>query len=365
MSRTPIVSPILARLLAVFATAGLVIGLSGVPATAADTKMTATRTVNIRAAASTSSKVLGGLLRGQSVTAVSTANGWTKVRFSTSSAYVATRYLARGTKIAAPVTVAGNGLRVTTAAVTLRSGPSTSKEAIKTLAVGTRVNATGRSRDSYAEVATTYGRGWLGTRYLARATGLPAVVGRGYATANVNVRAGTTATAKIVATVRKGTQLSLTGLEENGRSQVLYAGATRWVVTSLTSTRRPATTAPTAYPVEKGLTPRTIAFHRASREAWPQITTYYGYRNDPGSDHGTGNALDIMIPNYKTASGKALGQQIAEWARANQKLYGINYVIWNQRIWSVGRASEGWRLMADRGGDSANHKNHVHITVYG
>ena len=28
------------------------------------------------------------------------------------------------------------------------------------------------------------------------------------------------------------------------------------------------------------------------------------------------------------------------------------------------RDSEGWRYMADRGGDSANHKNHVHITVF-
>ena len=42
-----------------------------------------------------------------------------------------------------------------------------------------------------------------------------------------------------------------------------------------------------------------------------------------------------------------------------------SYVIWNQRIWNIQRNGEGWRYMADRGGDSANHKNHVHITVYG
>ena len=60
-----------------------------------------------------------------------------------------------------------------------------------------------------------------------------------------------------------------------------------------------------------------------------------------------------------------VGQEVANWARANAKTLGIQYVIWNQRIWNVQRDKEGWRPMADRGGDSANHKNHVHITVYG
>ena len=61
----------------------------------------------------------------------------------------------------------------------------------------------------------------------------------------------------------------------------------------------------------------------------------------------------------------ALGDDLAAWTRAHAKQLGIQYVIWNQRIWNVQRDKEGWRPMADRGGDSANHKNHVHITVYG
>jgi uncharacterized protein YgiM (DUF1202 family) len=356
-------APALARLSALVATAGLLVGASSAPAAAVDTQMTATQTVNIRAAASTSSKVLGGLVRGQTVTAVSTSSGWTKIRFSTSTAYIASRYIAKGVKIAAPVTISGRGAKVTTAALKLRSGPSTSKEVVKTLPAGVRVNAMGRSRDSYVEVATTYGRGWLTTRYLARAAGLPAVVAAGYATANVNVRDGSSPTSKVVATVAKGAKLNLTGIEENSRSQVLYAGTTRWVITTLVSVRKPAASNPITYPVEEGLTPRTIALHRASRQAWPQVTTYYGLRNDPGSDHYTGNGLDIMIPSYTTTSGKALGQKIADWAVANQQRYGVQYVIWNQQIWNVSRASDGWRAMADRGNDSANHKNHVHVSM--
>jgi hypothetical protein len=72
-----------------------------------------------------------------------------------------------------------------------------------------------------------------------------------------------------------------------------------------------------------------------------------------------------MIPNYKSASGKALGQKVALWAKANAKTLGVEYVIWNQHIWNIRRDKEGWRYMANRGGDSANHKNHVHITVFG
>ena len=74
------------------------------------------------------------------------------------------------------------------------------------------------------------------------------------------------------------------------------------------------------------------------------------------TDHSTGRALDLMIPNYRSASGKALGYDVAAWAKANAKSLGINYVIWNQHIWNVTRDSEGWRYMADRGGDSANHR---------
>lgn len=354
----------LARTLSLVATAGLLIGVTGAPvAVAADTQKTATHSVNIRAAASASSKVLGGLLRGQTVSSVRSSNGWTKIRFSKTSGYIASRYLARGVKIAAPVSIPGVGPKVTTAALNLRTGPSTSKKVIKTVPSGTRVNALGRSRDTYVEVATTYGRGWLSTRYLARAAGLPAVVAVDTTVANVNVRTNPDSTSKVVATVRQGTTLSLTGIEENGRSQVLFGGATRWVVTSLLSSRRPADSGAVSYAVEKGLTPRTIAVHRASRRAFPQVTTYYGYRNDPSSDHYTGNALDIMIPSYTSASGKALGQRIADWAVANQRIYSIQYVIWNQQIWNVSRAGEGWRAMADRGNDSANHKNHVHVSV--
>jgi hypothetical protein len=128
--------------------------------------------------------------------------------------------------------------------------------------------------------------------------------------------------------------------------------------------RKPASALTPMYTVEKGLTLRAIALHRATRAKWPQIKTYYGYRNSPGSDHYTGNALDLMIPSYNTTTGKALGQNVANWAVANHQKLGIHYVIWNQQIWNVDRERDGWRAMSDRGSDSANHTDHVHISVF-
>ena len=46
-------------------------------------------------------------------------------------------------------------------------------------------------------------------------------------------------------------------------------------------------------------------------------------------------------------------------------LLGVDYLIYEQRIWTVQRGGEGWRGMSDRGGDTANHYDHVHVTTVG
>jgi endonuclease/exonuclease/phosphatase family metal-dependent hydrolase len=68
-----------------------------------------------------------------------------------------------------------------------------------------------------------------------------------------------------------------------------------------------------------------------------------------------------MVP--PTAAGRAKGDALAEYAKANADQLGIDYIIWWQRIWSSQRPGEGWRPMADRGSATANHRDHVHINV--
>lgn len=84
------------------------------------------------------------------------------------------------------------------------------------------------------------------------------------------------------------------------------------------------------------------------------IKSIGGVGNRPNaSDHPGGKAIDLMTRT---------GGQLAAFAMANAKRLNIKYIIWNQHIWSVGHANQGWRMMEDRGGDTANHKDHVHIS---
>ncbi|GLZ15518.1 hypothetical protein Acsp04_57530 [Actinomadura sp. NBRC 104425] len=85
---------------------------------------------------------------------------------------------------------------------------------------------------------------------------------------------------------------------------------------------------------------------------------------DP-QDHATGRACDFMVSTGGTmpsASGKALGDRTAQYAISNANRLGIKYVIWRQRIYDM--RSPGWRTMEDRGGITANHYDHVHISVF-
>jgi len=87
------------------------------------------------------------------------------------------------------------------------------------------------------------------------------------------------------------------------------------------------------------------------------VGTVLGYRPGDTGDHGNRLAADFMVYSKTTK-----GHRVARFAKKHRKQLNITYIIWNQRIWSVARASEGWRKMPDQGSPTANHKNHVHIS---
>ncbi len=76
----------------------------------------------------------------------------------------------------------------------------------------------------------------------------------------------------------------------------------------------------TGLPVENGLTADALLVLRCGKKQFPQLTTFYGVGNRPANtddDHQTGRAVDLMIPNYSTPAGSALGWQVADWMRAS------------------------------------------------
>lgn len=131
---------------------------------------------------------------------------------------------------------------------------------------------------------------------------------------------------------------------------------------------------PTGLPAERGLVPDSLRVLRCTKKGYPVIATFYGVgsRESSNSDHPSGRGVDVMVPSYGTAEGRALGQQIADWVEANHIKLGVKYVIWNARIWSVQRRSEGWRLCGSAAAgcyngpdDTAAHRDHLHISTFG
>lgn len=84
------------------------------------------------------------------------------------------------------------------------------------------------------------------------------------------------------------------------------------------------------------------------------------------SEHKEGRALDWHM-DVKYASQRKRVDQALAWLTANngEVAYrlGVMYIIWNQHIWSLYYPELGWRKMANRGSYTANHKNHVHISL--
>jgi uncharacterized protein YraI len=203
------------------------------------------------------------------------------------------------------------------------------------------------------------------------------VVDSKYATTQLNVRTQPSADASVVATVSKGTKLSVTKTVSNGFRYVSYRGKGRWVKNQYLSDTKPKSTTtsisssgssggggisqapcPSGSSVEDGLTPDAIRVHRAVCHRYPQVTSFLGLRSSSGF-HGEGRALDCMISN------STVGWDLAKWLRANASKLGVMEVIYRQQIWTVQRSSEGWRSMSDRGSPTANHMDHVHVSVYG
>ncbi|OZC83404.1 peptidase M23 [Rhodococcus sp. 06-418-1B] len=108
----------------------------------------------------------------------------------------------------------------------------------------------------------------------------------------------------------------------------------------------------------------TVRVARAVHAKFPQITRIGGWRADGGGfdDHPSGRAADIMIDNWSSEEGKALGDQVKDYLWANRDYLQIEYMIWRQEhIPSQGEPN----TMEDRGSPTQNHFDHVHVTTVG
>jgi hypothetical protein len=119
---------------------------------------------------------------------------------------------------------------------------------------------------------------------------------------------------------------------------------------------------PSGVAPEEKLQVKTIWAARVIGVLFPQIKTIFGYRPDPLPWHPNGLAIDVMIPNHAAPEGIELGNQIAGFALANAKRWGVNHVIWRQKIYP-GVGAPSW--MSNLGNETLNHYDHVHIATDG
>ena len=205
--------------------------------------------------------------------------------------------------------------------------------------------------------------------------------GEMYIASSANVRTGPGSDYDVRTTLDAGLAVTVTNVTSNGWQQISYKGRAGWVKSDLLTSKKPET--PSASPssesggsgsgggassggtcssssaksIESGLTSKSISVLHAVCAAFPDVKSCGGYRNDSGY-HGQGRAIDVMVSGDRA-------WEIARWLRENAKSLGVIEVIHAQKIWTTQRSSEGWRSMSDRGSATANHYDHVHISVGG
>ncbi|MGH8968468.1 MAG: SH3 domain-containing protein [Actinomycetes bacterium] len=189
-----------------------------------------------------------------------------------------------------------------------------------------------------------------------------------WTTTRLNVWSRPDEDSRLLTVLQTSVKVRVTGTVRGPWAEIQYRDRPAWVHKAYLAREKPRLTAsapgvgdvsgapcPDGSSVETGLQPNTVKLYRAVCAAFPAVNAWGG-RSGSG-DHGAGRALDIMCTG-------SLGNAIADYVRSHASEFGVSEVIWAQRIWSVQRSNEGWRPMEDRGSATANHYDHVHVSVY-
>ena len=101
-------------------------------------------------------------------------------------------------------------------------------------------------------------------------------------------------------------------------------------------------------------------------EMFDGISSYGGYscRQNTGntsqlSVHGTGRALDLMIPTDGGAADNDVGDEIANWLVVNAESIGVQFIIWDRTDWGAYRNPP----KADPYGGPNPHVDHIHMEL--
>lgn len=111
-----------------------------------------------------------------------------------------------------------------------------------------------------------------------------------------------------------------------------------------------------------GLTPKAQGILGSAQAAGLKLIS--GLRAGEKLGHGNGSAVDVSNVPGNSRSGSPEMRAFAESVRAAGKAGDpdVGYVIYQQKIASA-RDGWAWRPMEDRGSNTANHFDHVHVST--
>ena len=151
-------------------------------------KVVNTDGLNVRKGPSTSYESIGKIDKGTSVEVISESDGWSKINYKYTTAYVATRYLDKKSTNTEDTTQQYKEIKVVnTDGLNVRKGPSTSYESIGKIDKGTSVEVISES-DGWSKINYKNTTAYVATRYLDKISSneqVPPVVG-GESTENVS-----------------------------------------------------------------------------------------------------------------------------------------------------------------------------------
>ena len=151
-------------------------------------KVVNTDGLNVRKGPSTSYESIGKIDKGTSVEVISESDGWSKINYKNTTAYVATRYLDKKSTNTEDTTQQYKEIKVVnTDGLNVRKGPSTSYESIGKIDKGTSVEVISES-DGWSKINYKNTTAYVATMYLDKISSneqVPPVVG-GESTENVS-----------------------------------------------------------------------------------------------------------------------------------------------------------------------------------
>lgn len=339
-----------------------------------------TAALNLRTGPSASSTVARIATKGEKLGLTGKISGaYSQVTSSAGALWAATAYLSSAAGAPTQSLPAVTGRVKATAALMIRTTADHNFASLGDVARGTILDVTGVVQNSMTQVIWKGSVRWVNSAYvtsISGSTSAPAIPSppkttTQYATTTLNIWKASSGSASL-GEIPRGTAVAVVGNVTGGRAEIVHNGALRWVTARYLSATAPGASGGSdgnsGENLDKGgssgLNKTNASTKKIVRHIWanyPAIKTMYGWRRDVTPDHPAGRAVDVMIPNYR--SNKALGQEIANYYRANASEFNISYIIFNQQIWSTERSREGWRNMSSRGNDTANHKDHVHINT--